>query len=146
KGFVRPDQVLLTGQQAVIERVLAEKGMADLGFSVFDAADVVGCDESPVEAMRNKPRSSIAVAIELLRTGAADAFVSAGSTGVVVASASLGLGTLPGIRRPGIAVMIEGEAGPFLVIDVGANPQPKPLHIQQYALMGSAYFQDAFKR
>jgi phosphate acyltransferase len=100
--------------------------------------------ESPVEAMRRKPKSSIAVGIGLVKAGRGDAFVSAGSTGVVAAAASLGLGTLEGIRRPGIAIALEGEKGRFLIIDVGANPQPKPLHLQQYAMMGAAYFRGTF--
>ena len=70
----------------------------------------------------------------------AGAFVSAGSTGTCVAAATMGLGCLEGIRRPAIGAIIAGEKNPFLVLDVGANPQPKPLHLAQYALMGAAYY------
>ena len=103
-----------------------------------------GPNDSPVEAMKTKRRNSIAVGVELVRSGHAAAFLSAGSTGTVVAAASLGLPRLEGIRRPGICCTIEGEDGPFSVIDVGANPQPKPVHILHYALMGSAYYHDTF--
>src|SRR5690606_9645074 len=99
--------------------------------------------ESPVEALRRRPRNSVAVGIEQVKSGAADAFVSAGNTGLVVATAMFGLKCLEGIRRPGIAVTIHGEKGPFTVIDVGANPQPKAVHLLHYALMGSAYVHDA---
>jgi glycerol-3-phosphate acyltransferase PlsX len=94
--------------------------------------------------MRKKPRNSIMVGIQLVKQGQASAFISAGSTGTVVATATVELRCLEGIRRPGIAAIIQGEKGPFLVIDVGANPQPKPLHLLQYGLMGAAYYRDRF--
>lgn len=144
RGFVSSDELILVGQEQPLGERIRGLGMDGLGLTVVDAPDLVGCDESPVEAMRRKPRSSIAVGIQLVREGEAQAFVSAGSTGVVAATASLGLGTLEGIRRPGIATILRGERGRFMIIDVGANPQPKPLHLQQYAMMGSAYFHDTF--
>lgn len=144
KGYVQTADIVFVGQAALISERLADMGLTDAGYSVVDAPEVVGCDESPVVAMKTKPKSSIAVGIGELRAGRGDAFVSAGSTGVVAATAHLGLGTLEGVRRPGIGVIIEGENGPFMVIDVGANPQPKPQHLQQYALMGAAYFRDTF--
>ena len=143
KEFVGVEELVLVGQPEILEKRLAEMGQSDLGIEVVGASQVVGCDESPVEAMRRKPDSSISVGIGLVKSGSADAFVSAGSTGVVAAAASLGLGTLDGIRRPGIATIVQSDKGPFMLLDVGANPQPKPLHLQQYALMGSAYFQCA---
>lgn len=142
-GFISVDELVLVGQVEVLEACLSRTGRSELGIEIVNATEVVGGDESPVEAMRRKPNSSIAVGLGLVKSEAAGAFVSAGSTGVVAATASLGLGTLEGIRRPGIAAMIHGERGPFMILDVGANPQPKPLHLQQYALMGSAYFQHA---
>jgi glycerol-3-phosphate acyltransferase PlsX len=90
--------------------------------------------------MKKKPRNSIALGINELKEGRAGAFVSAGSTGTVVAAATLGLRCLEGIRRPAIGAIIAGEKHPFLVLDVGANPMPKALHLAQYALMGSAYY------
>ena len=142
EGVAATDQIILVGREPLLRERLESIGIA--GFPIVDATDVVGGDEWPLEAMRKKPNSSIAIGIGLVKAGEGDAFVSAGSTGVVAASASLGLGCLEGIRRPGIAIIIEGERGPFLVVDVGANPQPKPLHLQQYALMGAAYFKDTF--
>lgn len=143
KGFIVAEELVLVGQTDVLKARLNEVGQADLGMEIVEAPEVVGCDEGPVEAIRRKPNSSIAVGLGLVKSGAAGGFVSAGSTGVVAATASLGLGTLEGIRRPGIAAIIHGEHGPFMIVDVGANPQPKPLHLLQYGLMGSAYFQHA---
>lgn len=139
RGFVEPTQVALTGPR---DQVLEELRRQSLPTSieVHDAPDVLTSDDTPTDAARKKPRNSVAVGIQLLKSGKAGAFVSAGSTGTVVASATLGLGCLEGIRRPAIGAMIAGEKNPFLVVDVGANPQPKPHHLAQYAIMGAAYY------
>ncbi len=142
RGHADPDGLILVGAAASIRRELESRGQAADRFAVVDAPDVLESGESPVEAMRKKPHNSIAVGIGLLKERQADAFVSAGNTGLVVATATLGLRCLEGIRRPGIAVTIMGERGPFTVIDVGANPQPKAVHLLHYALMGSAYVHD----
>ncbi len=144
RGFVRGDQVVLTGPKAAIEDALRAEGLAAAGISVLDAPDVLTDADTPTDAMRKKPRNSIAVGIQELKEKRAGAFVSAGSTGTVVAAATLGLGCLEGIRRPAIAAIIQGEKNPFLVLDVGANPQPKAHHLAQYALMGAAYYGGTF--
>lgn len=143
-GYVKADQVLLTGPRELVLAALREQQLSAESFAVHDAPDLLSCDDSPTDAMRKKPRNSIAVGIQLVKEGHAGAFVSAGSTGTVVASATLGLGCLEGIRRPAIGAIIEGEKHPFLVVDVGANPQPKAHHLAQYALMGSAYYSGTF--
>jgi len=140
RGFVKPADLLLTGPQEQVIAALREQGLQPELFRVHDAPDVLTCDDSPTDAMRKKPKNSIAVGIQLVKEGKAGSFISAGSTGTVVAAATLGLRCLEGIRRPAIAVMIQGERNPFLVLDVGANPQPKAHHLAQYALMGSAYY------
>jgi glycerol-3-phosphate acyltransferase PlsX len=100
-------------------------------------------DEAPAIALRHKRKSSLNVATGLVRHGIAHAHVSAGNTGAVVASAVTQLKSLEGVHRPGIAVVIEGEAGPFAVIDVGANIAPKPMHLLHYSVMGSALMRRA---
>ena len=144
RGFVRPEQVLLTGPRERVLEELRKQGHAADTFAVHDAPDELTGGESPTDAMRKKPRNSIAVGIQLVKEGLAGAFVSAGSTGTVVASATLGLRCLEGIRRPAIGALIHGEKNPFLVLDVGANPQPKPHHLAQYALIGAAYYSGTF--
>jgi len=139
RGVVAPGQVVLTGPQALLAAEAATLGFA--GVDYLDAPDVLTCDDTPVDAMRRKPRNSISLGVRELAEHRAEAFISAGSTGVVVAAASVGLPRLEGIRRPGIAVTIQGEGGvPFVVMDVGANPQPKPVDLLHYALMGAAYY------
>ena len=111
---------------------------------LVEAADELTGDETPVEALRKKPNSSIAVGLRMVKEAQGDAFVSAGNTGLVVAAATLTLGCLEGIRRPGICITVEGDKGPFMVMDVGANPQPKARDILEYAIMGTAYYQDTY--
>jgi glycerol-3-phosphate acyltransferase PlsX len=143
KGFVRPEQLILTGPR---EQVIAALRAANApeGIAIVDAPDVLTDGDSPIDAARKKPRNSIAMGIQEVKEKRAGAFVSAGSTGTVVAAATLGLGCLEGIRRPAIGAIIHGEKNPFLVLDVGANPQPKAHHLAQYALMGSAYYGGTF--
>ena len=144
RGDLQAENALITGPADVVRAKLREHDIDPEVVQVHDAPDVLTGEENPVDAMRKKPRNSIAVGINLIREGAGDAFVSAGSTGVVVATATMGLRRLEGIRRPGIAVTIEGEKGPFTVVDVGANPQPKAKHLLHYGIMGAAYHRDAF--
>jgi len=147
-GHVTADQVVLTGPEEMIRAALAEHA-GELGggadqIEVVDAPDVLTSDDSPTDALRKKARNSIAIGIKLVKEGHAGAFVSAGSTGTVVAAATLGLRCLEGIRKAAIAAIIHGEKHPFLVLDVGANPMPKAHHLAQFALMGSAYYGGTF--
>jgi glycerol-3-phosphate acyltransferase PlsX len=143
RGFAKPEQIVLAGPRPQLQAELQRLGI-NLAFDFEDAPDIVTCHDSPVEAMRTKPRNSIALGIAAVAQHRAHTFISAGSTGVVVAAASVGLARLEGIRRPGIAVTIKGEGGvPFVVIDVGANPQPKAIDLVHYAIMGSAYYRGA---
>lgn len=144
RGFLKQDQILLTGPRDQVRAALTEQGLDPDQIEVHDAPDVLTCDDTPTDAMRKKPRNSIAVGLQLVKDGRAGAFISAGSTGTVVAAATLGLKCLEGIRRPAIGAIIHGEKHPFLVLDVGANPQPKAHHLAAYALMGSAYYRGTF--
>lgn len=140
KGFVQPDQLVLTGPRDAVLAALQAHKVPAAGITVVDAPDVLVDTDTPTDAMKKKPRNSIALGIQEVKEGRAGAFVSAGSTGTVVAAATLGLRCLEGIRRPAIGAIIAGEKHPFLVLDVGANPMPKAHHLAQYALMGSAYY------
>ena len=144
RGFAVPEQIILTGDEAAIRAEFDRRGIGESPCAIVHATDSLGAIKSPVEAMRSRPNNSIALGVGLVQRGEAQAFVSAGNTGLVVATAVRGLKCLDGIRRPGIAATIQGEQRPFTVIDVGANPQPKALHLLHYALMGSAYYADTF--
>jgi glycerol-3-phosphate acyltransferase PlsX len=134
-----PVEVILVGQRDVIEKALASYSKRPANLSVLHAPEIIGMDESPVSAVRKKRDSSINVGLQLVKERKADAFVSAGNTGAVMTASVFIAGLLPGIERPGIAIILPGVKGDTLLIDVGANIDPRPLHLLQYALMGEAY-------
>ncbi|MBI3324622.1 MAG: phosphate acyltransferase PlsX [Candidatus Omnitrophica bacterium] len=134
-----PLEVVLVGEQQSINQQLARYPQRPDNLSVIHASETVGMDEPAATSVRKKRDSSINVGVQLLKAGEVDAFVSAGNTGAVVAAATLLLGLLPGIERPGIAIVLPGLHGETVLIDVGANIDPKPSHLLQYALMGEAY-------
>lgn len=134
-----PIEIVLVGQREAIEKSLSSYSQRPANLSIAHAPEVIGMDESPVASIRKKRESSINVGLGLLKDRAVDAFVSAGNTGAVMSASMLLVGLLPGIERPGIAILLPGVKGDTLLIDVGANIDPKPLHLLQYALMGEAY-------
>ncbi|MEY3395510.1 MAG: phosphate acyltransferase PlsX [Verrucomicrobiota bacterium] len=107
--------------------------------SIIHAPEVIGMAEPGAKTVRRKKNSSINVAMELVKSGQADAFVSAGNTGAAVASATLKLRCLRGIDRAGIASPLPNEHGICNILDAGANPEAKPEHLVGYAIMGTAY-------
>lgn len=135
------DSILLVGPQDTLEGELKALGGPFDRIVIEHAEQAIGMDESPVEALRQKPRSSISRMVEAMKEGRADAFVSAGNTGAVVAAAQMALRTLRGVRRAGISIVVPTFHGPVVVIDVGANIHAKPLHLAQYGLMASVYSQ-----
>ncbi len=138
---VRADQLLVAGPGAEIRALLDAAGLTTA--DVLDAPEVVGMNESPTSVIRTKKRSSIVLGMRAAAEGQAQAFVSAGNTGAVVGAASLVLGRLKGIARPGIAAPMPTRSGPCVVIDVGANIYCKPVHMLQYAIMADEYSRGA---
>ncbi len=139
------DRILLVGDEAIIRSALDASGLSAAQraqYEIVPATEVIAMDEPPVEAIRSKPNSSIAVMCRLAARGEADVVISAGNTGACVAAAQLRMRTLPGVSRPGIAVVIPTFHGPIVICDVGANIAPRPKHLQQYALMAGAYAQE----
>jgi glycerol-3-phosphate acyltransferase PlsX len=136
------DVVYLVGYESVIREGLASSGLSDehkQHYKIVPTTQVVEMDDPPVEAIRNKPDSSIAVMCKLAAKGEADVVISAGNTGACVAAAQLRMRTLPGVSRPGIAVLMPTFFGPVVLCDVGANIAPQPRHLMQYAIMAAAY-------
>ncbi len=135
-------QVVLTGRPGQLRPLLARHGM--LGdIRIVNADDSLAMDEGALVSWR-RPRSSIAVACQLVRRGHAAAVMSAGSTGGIVATARLRLRPLPGVIRPALAVVLPTRPGPTLLIDAGAISDPKPEMLVQFAQLGVAYAQTAF--
>ncbi|MEW6215327.1 MAG: phosphate acyltransferase PlsX [Nitrospirota bacterium] len=131
--------IILVGDEFSIKRELDSKRYPHNRISLKHASQVVRMDESPSVAIRKKKDSSIRRGIELVKNGEADAFVSAGHSGVVMATALLLLGTSIGIDRPAIGAIMPTLKAPFVLIDAGANLHCKPENLLQFALMGSTY-------
>lgn len=141
-----PIDVILVGDQAALRQQLSRYPRRPSNISIVHASEAIGMEEAPVASVRKKKNSSINVGIELVRQDKADAFVSAGNTGAVAMSATLNLGLLPGIERPGIGIILPGLRGETFLIDAGANIDPKPSHLMQYALMGEVYMRHVLEK
>ncbi|MFC3907471.1 phosphate acyltransferase PlsX [Legionella dresdenensis] len=143
-----PDlRLLLVGDQTQVEAHLKKQGLSDSSqFSIIHASEVVGMDELPSHAMRNKKDSSMRVAINLVKNGQAQACVSAGNTGALMATARFVLKTLPGIDRPAIIAEMPTMQGKTRVMDLGANVDSCAEHLFQFAVMGSALIQAVDKK
>lgn len=133
-------QVVLVGDEARINSLLKKNKYAGNNIFVHPAQEVIEMSESAASSVRKKRNSSIVVGVNLVKEGNGDAFFSAGNTGAVVCAATLGLGLLPGIERPGIAIITPTLKDISLIIDVGANINPKPTQLLQYGIMADAYF------
>lgn len=132
-------EVVLVGDEAKIMDLLEKEKFSGPGISIVPSSEIIEMHEPAATSVRRKRKSSIVVGISLIKEGKADAFFSAGNTGAVVCAATLGLGLLPGIERPGIAIVTPTLKGISLVIDVGANIDPKPSQLVQYGVMADAY-------
>jgi len=134
------DEVILVGDAPRLEREMAAYGRVRPGnVTVVHAPDVIEMGEQPATAIRAKRRSSIVVATDLVRDGAADAVVSAGSTGATMAAAVFRLGRVDGIDRPALPAHMLTATGPVMLLDVGANVDSAPDHLVQFAAMGAIF-------
>ncbi len=132
-------EIILVGDEQVLKRELAKHKFASKNVTIQHAPEVVGMSEPATTPIRKKPQSSISICAELVKNGTAAAMVSAGNTGAVVCAAVYNLGLLTGVERPGIAIVFPTLKGPVIIIDAGANIDPKPTHLLQYGLMSDAY-------
>lgn len=134
------EHIYLVGDQSILKADCDKHGLIPSPrWSIVHAAETISMSESGASSVRRKKDSSINVAIELVKSGQADAFISAGNTGACVASATLKLRLIKGIDRAGIASPIPNEHGVCNILDAGANPEAKPHHLVGYAIMGTAF-------
>jgi glycerol-3-phosphate acyltransferase PlsX len=117
-------------------------GLDAHGLELLEAPDVIEMHEKPAEVVRAKPQSSLVVAVRAVGEGHADAVVSAGNTGAVLAAGLLELRRIPGVLRPAIAVPIPARRGPSVLIDAGANADARPEHLLQFATMGAVFAEE----
>lgn len=132
-------QVLLVGDEAVLRDEIARHGATSTMLRIVHAPDAIGMGEQVAREVRRRRDSSIWVGMELLKSGEAQAFVSMGNTGAMLAGALLAVGRIRGVERPGLAILLPTPGGPTLLLDGGANAEARPNHLRQFAEMGSAY-------
>jgi glycerol-3-phosphate acyltransferase PlsX len=141
-----PEEVVAGALEAAadgIEPVLFGPGDLDTGgLELVEAPDAIGMEEKPAEAVRSKPNSSLVAACRAVGDGRAQAVVSAGNTGAMLAACFVELRRLPGVARPAIAVVIPAKNGPSVLIDAGANADARPEHLFQFAYMGAVFAEE----
>ena len=133
------DKLILVGPENEIEARLPSKLPRKGMISIVHAPDIIAMDDVPIESLRRKPKSSIPTIAKLAKRGQADAVISAGNTGACVAAFQMRMRNLPGVNRPGIAVVFPTPGGLVTICDVGANIACKPIHLYQYGVMASVY-------
>jgi glycerol-3-phosphate acyltransferase PlsX len=136
-------ELLLVGDPGAIEEELEGQDIPNDRLRIIPASEVIEMGDAPVESVRRKPDSSIVRAVQLQQTGEADAFVSAGSTGAILAASKMILGSMPGTDRPAIGALLPTtSARPTLMVDAGANVDCRPQQLEQFAHLGHIYMQD----
>jgi glycerol-3-phosphate acyltransferase PlsX len=133
---------ILVGDENVVRGELESCGASLANINIVHSDQVIGMNEHPVEALRAKKRASLPMAVHLVQEGHADAVISAGNTGALVAASTLMLRTLPGVRRAGILTTVPTLKGRIAIMDVGANVNAKPTHLMQYAVMADIFYRN----
>jgi glycerol-3-phosphate acyltransferase PlsX len=131
--------LIVVGPAATARRLLAERGVPEDAVRIVDAGRGASMAGNPLSTLRAHDDVTVTVAVGLVKAGLADAWVSVGHTGAAVAAAVLGLGRIPGMSRPALAVVVPALAGPVVLVDVGAAPDATPDVLRQFALAGTAY-------
>ncbi len=137
-------EIILTGNEKLIRDELSKHKVSPSNIQIVNATEVVNMDDSPTESLKTKPDSSLSIGIKLVKEGKADAFVSAGNTGAVMAAATLRLGRLEGVGRPTIGSLFPTDKGRTMVFDVGASVDCKAQHLVEFAMMGSIYVRNIY--
>jgi glycerol-3-phosphate acyltransferase PlsX len=138
-------EVILVGNEPVVRPVLEAQHLGSLPIRLVHAPEMLTMEDKglalALKAERKEARNSMAVGIDLVKSGEAQAFVTAGNTGAAAATAYFRLGTLPGVERPALAPVFPTRTGSCVVLDIGANPDVKPENLLQFGVMGSLYAQ-----
>ena len=133
------DPIILTGQEQLLNAKLSSMNINPDAVRVIHAPEVLGMKDKPAQSARGKAQSSMAIGIQMLKDGRADAFVSAGNTGGVMANALFRLGRIRGLKRPALATVFPVRGGHAIIIDLGANADCRPINLLQFAILGSEY-------
>ncbi len=136
--------VLLVGPEERLREELRKHDTTDVSVEILHAPEWIRMDEHPATAVRAKPRNSMTVALEQVKQGEADAFVTCGHTGAALAASLFTLGRIQGIKRPALTTVFPARHGSFFILDIGANADCKPEYLRQFAIMGSVYAEHVF--
>jgi len=142
-----PHEIILVGREEQIKEALRSRGNSSLParISIVNASQEISMDGEAVEEYKSKPDASMSVAASLVHDGKADAFVSAGNSGAMMVASTFRMKRIKGVARPAIAALLPTLTDPTLLLDAGANMDCRPLHLLQFAVMGSAYMQALLK-
>ncbi len=136
--------LFLVGKEKEILRVISENNLTFNKDFIINADEVIGMDDTPTVALKKKPNSSIVVGASQVKEKKADAFVSAGNTGAMMAASTLIIGRISGVGRPTIGAFMPNQSGVCTVFDVGASVDSKPKHLLEYAIIGTIYAREMF--
>lgn len=131
--------ITLCGNEDILRHDLARRIYDRSRLCIVHAPDIISCDESPTLAIKRKKNSSLVTGLRILADKEADCFISAGSTGAVLAGATFIVKRIPGVKRPALAPILPTIKGPAMLIDCGANVDCKSEYLEQFALMGTSY-------
>ncbi|MGI6030215.1 MAG: phosphate acyltransferase PlsX [Eubacteriales bacterium] len=132
-------EMVLYGREEEIRPLMQQQGISDQGISIVNASQIIDIHEDPAMAIRSKKDSSMVVGLNALKNGEIDAFVGAGSTGALLAGATLIVRRIKGVKRSALAPVMPTETGSCMLIDAGANTEVKPDYLLQFGVMGSVY-------
>lgn len=135
-------KIILAGQEEILKEKLSEYDYSKEKIEILNCTEIISNNEHPAMAIRKKKDSSLVRCMNLVKKGEADAVISAGSTGALLAGALFIIGRIKGIDRPAIAPILPCKNGPSMLIDCGANAECKPLNLLQFAYMGQIYFKN----
>ncbi len=137
-------ELFLVGKEDEIKKVLAENNLTFGTDKIINASQVIEMKDAPTNSLKTKPDSSIVVGAKLVKDNKADAFVSAGNTGAMMAASTLIMGRIPGVGRPTIGAMMPNQKGVAMLFDVGASVDSKPKHLLEYAIMGTIFTREIY--
>jgi glycerol-3-phosphate acyltransferase PlsX len=138
------DPILLVGQKELLQPLLASRKVPEGRIEIIHAPEVLEMTDKPAAAARGKSTNSMAVGMDIVKNGDADAFVTAGNTGGAMANALFRVGRIRGVKRPAVTGSIPVQGGVAVVLDIGANADCRPEYLYQFAIMGSIYSEKVF--
>jgi phosphate acyltransferase len=137
-------ELILVGKEKEIKDIIKENNLNFSSKNIINADQIIEMSDTPTTSLKTKPNSSIVIGAQLVKDKKADAFVSAGNTGAVMAASTLIIGRIPGVGRPTIGAFMPNESGITTLFDVGASVDSKPKHLLEYAIMGSIFVKEMY--